>query len=138
MTPSEAVKGITVDLFSFPEGAETETIVFGEAAREQRHASLGHKSDVTCQRCESDLIHAVSSRPISEETWEVEVRCPECEWHVAIVVGRYVMERFIAQLHRQKRALACDLEHLDSARFREDVERDLALIREDILLPADF
>jgi DNA-directed RNA polymerase subunit RPC12/RpoP len=137
-TPDETIDGIIIELFAFPDGSQTEIIVFGKAARDLRRQSLGHECDITCSRCGSDLLYVLSSRPVSDDTWEIEVRCPDCDWHETIVLGRYVTERFINQLHRQKRALVRDLGQLDAARFREDVERELALVRDDLILPADF
>jgi ribosomal protein S27E len=130
--------GTSIELFSFTDERTTETIVFGEAAREQRRPSSAAAAEVCCRSCGSDLVHPVEWERTGEETWLVLVRCPDCETAYEVAFGRFTMERFIAQLHDQKRALALELDRWSLARFREEVERLLALIGDDRVLPFDF
>jgi hypothetical protein len=127
-----------IDLFAFADGSSSETIVFGEAARALRRRASGPLLEVCCRYCGSDLIFPLAWEATSEETWLLQVRCPDCEAAYDEALGRYTMERFVTQLHSQKRALANDLARWELALFREDVERFLNLIDEDRVLPADF
>jgi hypothetical protein len=128
----------TIDLFAFADGSSSETIVFGEAARAQRRGTSGPLLEVCCRHCGSDLIYPLAWEATSEETWLLRLRCPDCEAVYDVALGRYTMERFVTQLHTQKRALANELARWDLALFREDVERLLRLIDESRVLPADF
>jgi len=128
----------TIELFVFEDGTRREIILFGDAARAQRRATSGPVSEVCCRTCGSDLVHPLAWESTSEEVWLLQLRCPECELVFDIALGRYSMERYVTQLHAQKRALAHDLAYWDLACFREDVERLLRLIGEDRVLPTDF
>lgn len=130
--------GTSIELFSFTDERTTETIVFGEAARELRRDPAGPSTAVCCRDCGSDLLHPLEWDSANEETWRMVLRCPDCESVYETVMGRYTVERFIAQLHGQKRALCLELERWSRARFREEVERLLALIDDERVLPIDF
>jgi len=128
----------TIELFAFGDGIRSEIILFGDAARAQRRATAGPVSEVCCRSCGSDLVHPLAWESTSEEVWLLQLRCPECELVFDIALNRYSMERYVTQLHSQKRALAHDLAYWDLACFREDMERLLRLIGDDTVLPADF
>ncbi len=128
----------SIDLFVFADGSTRETIVFGEAARAQRRATSGPVVEVSCRHCGSDLIYPIAWESTGEDTWVLSLRCPDCEAVYEVALGRYTMERFVTQLHAQKRALAHDLARWDLACFREDMERVLQLIQDDRVLPAAF
>lgn len=130
--------GTSIELFSFTDERTTETIVFGEAAREQRRTPSTAATQICCRSCGSDLIHPTEWERTGKEMWLLLMRCPDCETVYDVALGRFSMERLIAQLHDQKRALALELDRWSLARFREEVEGLLALIGDDRVLPFDF
>jgi ribosomal protein S27E len=129
---------VSIDLFTFADGSTHETIVFGEAARAQRRATSGPVVEVCCRSCGSDLVYPLAWESTSKETWMLRLRCPDCEAAYDVALGRYTMERFVTQLHSQKRALTHDLARWELACFREETERLMLLIAEDRVLPVDF
>jgi len=129
---------VHIEVFSFSDECAIETLVFGEAARQARKAAIAPAVELCCRDCGSDLVTPLRWEQTDEETWYLALRCPECESVDDIVLGRSTMERFIAQLHAQKRALIADLRHWERARFREDVERLLALVDADLVVADDF
>lgn len=133
----EMAEETSIELFSFADGRTTETIVFGEAARAQRRPP-GPGVELCCRECGSDLVHPLDCEQTDEQTWLLTLRCPDCEACYDVALGRCTMERYIAQLHDQKRALILELDRWSLARFREEVERLLALIADDKVLPFDF
>lgn len=129
---------VHIEVFSFSDECAIETLVFGEAARQARKAAMQPAVELCCRDCGSDLVAPLQWEQMDEETWSILLGCPECETVYELVLGRSTMERYIAQLHAQKRALIADLRHWDKARFREDVERLLALIDADLVVADDF
>jgi len=120
----------------FPDGSGAETLVSAEEARALRRASAP-AAVVDCCRCGSDLVHPLDWEK-TKSGWLVTLRCPECRSEYAAVFDAQLMERFVAQLHAQKRALAHDLARLSLGRFADDAQRFVAALRADHILPSDF
>lgn len=91
-----------------------------------------------CPRCGSGLVERQASEPPCAESAELALRCPECEWRDAGVFDPTLVRRFEAQLARGAGALAADLHLLTCANMAEQVERFVAALRDDNILPIDF
>jgi hypothetical protein len=119
----------------FPDGSGAETLVSAEEARALRRAASA--AAVDCCYCGSDLVHPLDWERMNGG-WLVTLRCPECRLEFAAAFDEELMQRFIAQLHAQKRALAHDLARLSLGRFAEDAQRFVAALRAGHILPSDF
>jgi hypothetical protein len=129
--------GVRIELFVFPDGIQEETIVFGDAAREQRLAAGGGLV-VACRHCGSDLVFPVDWERTASGTWLVSLSCAECHCQDDVALDRMVLERFIAQLHRQRRLLQRDAERWSQACFKEEAERFVAALWRGDVQPFDF
>ena len=120
----------------FPDGSGAETLVSAEEARALRRAASPAVA-IDCCCCGSDLVHPLDWER-TNGGWLVTLRCPECRHEFAAAFDEELMQRFIAQLHAQKRALAHDLARLSLGRFAEDAQRFVAALRAGHILPSDF
>lgn len=115
-----------------------ETLLFGEAARAQRCVDAPPQAESLCRHCGSELGHPLDWEHPTDELWLLTLRCPECECEWVVAMDQPVIERFIAHLHAQKRALARDLARLSTTRFAEEAKRFTSALHADRVLPADF
>jgi hypothetical protein len=91
-----------------------------------------------CAECGSHLVQPVEWEPASNGAWEILLRCPECEsWESGVFADDDCM-RFDDVLDQGIDALVADLHTLAMANMEHDVERFLAALDADLILPEDF
>lgn len=117
--------GQSVDVL-FVEGAQ-------RAAETPREAGLH-----VCPECLSELVAPVAWEQAGPREWAVTIQCPNCEWWDADVFDEATVDRFDEQLDRGTEALVRDLLRLMRANMEDDVERFVAALRADAILPEDF
>jgi hypothetical protein len=152
-----------VELFIFPDGMAIEMIVFdqdrdgtqsqlaavgdaaGVATQETESAqpettSVAHgETDVSvCPVCHSHLVYPTDWQRTGSATWELALRCPNCETQRAITLDREGVERFNKVLYEGSEALARQAEQLTRLHFEEEAERFVRALDEDLILPMDF
>jgi hypothetical protein len=91
-----------------------------------------------CPECERKLVYPVEWEEASPTHWEVQLRCPNCEW---TIVGNYdqeTVDRFDEQLDHGTEALVRDLKRLTRANMEEEVERFTSALASDAIWPMDF
>ena len=130
--------GQMIELPVFPNGSDTETLVSADEARALRRASGLPGVEITCPECGSDLVYPLDWEATSAPFWLVTTRCPECDSEHDRPMQRWLVERFVAQLHRQKRALGDDLARLSLGSFCDEVERFVAALQAGHIQPMDF
>jgi len=91
-----------------------------------------------CAECDSWLVYPVAWTAAGEESWRVELRCPNCELTASAVLDLDVAERFDEELERGAEVLAVDLARLAEANMLDDLERLKNALRADAILPVDF
>ena len=91
-----------------------------------------------CPACSSELVLPVDWSPVSDRSWHVDLRCPECEWTGGGTYGQKVVDRFDEALDDGTEAVLNDLQRLTRANMEEDVEAFIAAIYADRILPEDF
>jgi hypothetical protein len=91
-----------------------------------------------CPECERKLVYQVEWEEASPTHWEVQLRCPNCEW---TTIGNYdqeTVDRFDEQLDHGTEALVRDLKRLTRANMEEEVERFTCALASDAIWPMDF
>jgi len=91
-----------------------------------------------CPDCDRTLVYPVEWEEASTTHWEVELRCPNCEWNT---VGRYdqrTVDRFDEELDQGTEALVRDLKRLTRANMEEEIERFTRALASDAIWPMDF
>ena len=91
-----------------------------------------------CPASATDLVYPVAWEEANEASWEVSLRCPNCEWTVVGVFDEAAIQRFDDTLDRGTEALVADLRQLTRANMEEDVERFINALTAGHLLPEDF
>lgn len=91
-----------------------------------------------CRQCRSHLVYPLSWDEESDTTWEITLRCPNCEWTSTEVFEEDAVQRFDETLDRGMESLVADLRQLARANMEDDVERFAAALAGDHVLPEDF
>jgi hypothetical protein len=91
-----------------------------------------------CPSCASRLVYPTDWAPAAARHWNVDLRCPECEWTGGGVYAQGVVDRFDEALDEGTEALLADLNLLARANMEEETERFIAAVTTDRILPEDF
>jgi hypothetical protein len=98
----------------------------------------GERELHVCINCSSDLVYPVQWEEADRRSWNVTLRCPECEWTEAGVFGQEQCDRFDDQLEAGTDALSRDYKRLVTANMSEEIDRFAAALQVDGILPSDF
>jgi hypothetical protein len=91
-----------------------------------------------CPECSSGLVYPIDWQEAGRTSWEVSLRCPNCEWRLTGVFGEEAIQRFDETLDHGTEELVSDLRELTRSNMEEDVERFVAAICAGFVLPEDF
>ena len=117
--------GRTIEVIYFSDT----TTVTPEAPRQDLHV---------CPECGCELVHPIAWEEGDEVHWQIDLRCPNCEWAGDGTWHQDAVEGFDEILDRGTQTLVRDLRHLAHANMEEEIERFSAALRADALLPEDF
>jgi hypothetical protein len=131
---------------TLPSGKSIEVLYFAEqaaaaAARAPEAEPAGPVGDQplhVCTDCTSELVYPTDWQEAGAEHWEVELRCPNCEWRGGGVFHQAIVERFDDELDRGIDVLLSDYRALVSSNMEDEVERFAKALGVDAILPADF
>ena len=91
-----------------------------------------------CPECDRDLVYPVDWEEASATHWEVELRCPNCEWSRGRHVRPGHRRPFDEQLDLGTEALVKDLRRLVQANMEAEADRFAAALDANAILPEDF
>ncbi len=91
-----------------------------------------------CPSCDSELVYPVDWAPADRTRWAVDLHCPDCDWATTGVYSQEIVDRFDEALDRGTEALLTDLSLLARANMEEQIERFVAALNADLILPEDF
>jgi hypothetical protein len=91
-----------------------------------------------CPACDSKLVYPTDWAPAAARRWNVDLRCPECEWTGGGVYAQGIVDRFDEALDDGTEALLEDLNLLARANMEEETERFISAIWAEHVLPEDF
>lgn len=120
-----------------PSGRSIEVVYFEPEplpALPERHVRALH----VCPECHADLVYPLAWEEHDAVHWEVELRCPNCEWHSVDLYAQDVVDRFDEELDRGTEALVRDLKQLTRANMEAEIERFKRALAADAILPEDF
>jgi hypothetical protein len=123
-----------------PDGRSVE-VLFAEGAAAPR--ATASEAQVTrglheCPECSSKLVMPLAWGEAGRARWDVTLHCPNCDWVGGGVFGEDLVERFDEELDRGTEALVRDLQRLMRANMEDEIERFVAALRVDAILPEDF
>jgi hypothetical protein len=140
-TQEPFVKRVTL-----PSGKSIEVLYFAEqaaaaaarASQPEPATPVGDQPLHVCTDCRSELVYPTDWQEAGPEHWEVELRCPNCEWRGGGVFHQNLVERFDDELDRGIDVLLSDYRALVSSNMEDEVERFAKALGADAILPADF
>jgi hypothetical protein len=130
-------QGQRVKRVALPSGKTIEVVYFHDPAGETESASSQLDLHVCCE-CDSQLVYPVQWSEVDRESWEVTLRCPNCEWSHTDVFDQETVERFDEELDRGTDSLVDDLKRLIHANMEEEIDRFSQALVQDHILPEDF
>ena len=122
-----------------PSGKTIEVVYFGDDTAAAPRPSQDPVADLhVCGTCESELVYPVDWEEVGETHWEVQLRCPNCEWHGTGVFEQDTVERFDEELDRGTEALVRDLKRMMQANMEDEIERFVNALQDGHIIPEDF
>jgi hypothetical protein len=91
-----------------------------------------------CPSCTSVLVQPVNWHERGDGHWNVELRCPECEWWGRDSYSQTEVDRYDEELDRGGQELIEDLRALTRANMEDEADRFAVALASDIILPEDF
>jgi hypothetical protein len=128
---------------TLPSGRSIEVVYFEPLAAEAAGAAALPKGEPVdelhiCPECDRDLVYPVDWEEASATHWEVELRCPNCEWTEVGTFDQATVDRFDEQLDVSTEALVKDLRRLVQANMEAEADRFAAALEANAILPEDF
>jgi hypothetical protein len=127
---------------TLPSGRSIEVVYFEPLAADATNGPATSPSHVTdlhiCPECDRDLVYPMDWEESSATHWEVELRCPNCEWSEVGTYDQATVDRFDEQLDSGTEALVKDLRRLVQANMEAEAERFAAALNANAILPEDF
>ena len=125
-----------------PSGRAIEVVYFdGDQTSVPPQSSLPSREQLdlhVCPDCEKQLVYPVEWEEASPTHWEVELRCPNCEWSNVGLYDQETVDRFDERLDQGTEALVRDLKRLTRANMEDEIERFNAALGSDAIWPMDF
>jgi hypothetical protein len=117
-----------------------------ETELERRRGTQGgtaprpHPTDdmTICPCCAGDFVYPVDWAPAGQRRWNVQLRCPDCEWVGGGVYDQEHVDRFDDALDESMQSVLDDLELLTRANMEERIEVFVSALAADLILPEDF
>jgi hypothetical protein len=114
-----------------PSGRSIEVIRFDETEKSVRELHI-------CPSCESDLVQPLSWCEASDTRWQLTLECPNCGWTESGTYDRHQVETLEDKLDEGLTDMIADLQRLTQANMAADVDRFIAALQVDLILPEDF
>jgi hypothetical protein len=126
-----------------PSGKTIEVVYFeDEAGAAVATPAPAHHETVgdlhVCGSCTSELVYPTEWDESGTTHWEVNLRCPNCEWSGTGIFEQELVERFDEELDRGTEALVRDLKRLSQANMEDEIERFVDALAHDHIVPEDF
>ncbi len=124
-----------------PSGRRIEVVYLAHADEGATPAAPAVQPDQAlhlCNSCGSGLVYPVTWEEAGDSAWAVSLRCPECEDCRSGVFNQATVEAFDEELDLGTGALTSDYRRLCRANMAEEIDRFVAALAADAILPEDF
>ena len=91
-----------------------------------------------CPLCGCDLVHPVDWERNSAASWNLLLRCPNCETQRSVILGREGVEAFNREIYLGAQALAREADSVTRRNFSEESAKLVEALARDLILPMDF
>jgi hypothetical protein len=139
--------GKVIDVLCFPDqpqsdrggrGPEPDALERDLTALPAPTPDSGEEHLHVCEQCAGVFVYPLGWAEAGQSEWEVLRRCPECEWCDSGIFSQEAVERFDIELDEGAEVLLRDLQQLAHANMVDDIERFVAALHRDLIVPADF
>jgi hypothetical protein len=142
MEPREEQSPHYVKRVALPSGKTIEVVYFKDAELAEpvvTEPAVEPDQDLhVCINCASELAYPITWDEAGPESWDVEIRCPECEVRRAGVYTQEAVEAFDEVLDAGTDSLMADYRRLMRANMAEEFELFIAALHADAIVPEDF
>ena len=114
-----------------PDGRTIEVIRFDDIEGYARRLHV-------CANCGSELVQPMRWQEDEGARWRITLVCPNCDWCEMGVYERIEVEMLEESLDRGVASMIEDLERLQRSNMADDIERFVAALQADQVLPEDF
>jgi hypothetical protein len=115
-----------------PSGRSIEVVRFGD------NDQATHRGLHVCPDCNCELVQPLDWSEAPDESWNLVLACPNCDWYTA---GLYTQEQVRELEDRLDDGLSDmlrDLQRLTRANMVDQIDRFIAALNADQILPEDF
>jgi hypothetical protein len=91
-----------------------------------------------CPSCDSQLVQPVDWSEAPQGYWELVLQCPNCFWTDEGVFDQDQVDQLEEHLDDGLTEMLSDLRRLTQANMAEEIERFVAALSADLILPEDF
>jgi hypothetical protein len=116
-----------------PSGRKIEVVRFNDRPVGTHHGPLH-----ICPECQGELVQPITWTEASEDQWELLLRCPNCDWNTQGIFDQAAVEELEEHLDEGLAEMISDLQRLTQANMAEEMDRFLAALQADLILPEDF
>jgi hypothetical protein len=137
-------EGHYVKRVTLPSGKTIEVVYFESARVETEQPGTQTAPTPTrhdlhiCDDCRAELVYPTSWEEAGPDSWRVSLRCPNCEWATTGVFPQIVVDAFDERLDEGTEQLVTDLKQLMHANMSEEIDRFVAALEAEAVLPEDF
>ncbi len=126
--PQHSVRRIVL-----PSGKSIEVIRFRESEQQTVRPGLH-----VCPECQSELVQPVCWSEAPDDGWELTLECPNCWWTTEGIFTQHQVHELEERLDDGVAQLLGDVKRLAHANMADHVERFIAALDRDLILPEDF
>jgi hypothetical protein len=130
-------KAVEIVYFDALGGGDEAAATLAEGLRHEAPRTATQALEV-CPCCESELVYPIDWREAEADRWELELRCPACEWHSRDTFDQETVERFDDVLNAATDSLIDTLERVSRDNMRAEIDRFVDALQQDHILPFDF
>jgi hypothetical protein len=123
---------------TLPSGKSIEVLHFGDQPAAKTSPVKTADPLHVCGECESTLVYPTDWQEAGPDHWDVELRCPNCEWRGSGVFNQEVVEAFDDELDRGIDVLLSDYKALVNSNMEDEIDRFAKALDAGAILPADF
>jgi hypothetical protein len=116
-----------------PSGRCIEVVRFHETEEPPVHPGLH-----VCPHCSSELVQPVSWAEAGDDRWELTLECPNCWWTTDGVFDHDEVHELEERLDDGLADMLGDLKRLTHANMADQIDRFVAALQADLVLPEDF
>jgi hypothetical protein len=91
-----------------------------------------------CPDCASELVQPIDWSEAPDESWSLALTCPNCHWYTEGIYTQDQVRELEDRLDEGLAAMLRDLKRLTQANMADQIDRFIAALHADHILPEDF